>query len=695
MRTNRRLPKRPADRASRSEILELLLGPNGPSIFESPEAAVAAWDGLRDKLSPGFAAQWFAAAAGNPKTFAETAHHYARSIVSGAIPACIYVRQACQRHLNDLARIPDPAWPYRFDAAKADRACRFIELLPHVKGNWAARDERIKLEPWQIFILASIFGWVKKVSGWRRFSLAYIEVSRKNAKSTLAAGIGDYLLACDGEFGAEVYSGATSEKQALEVFRPARQMMTRSPELATVLGVTPAIKKIEMAADGSRFEPVIGKPGDGASPTCGIVDEYHEHDSDELFDTLRTGMGAREQPLELVITTAGSNTAGPCKLLQGDMVKILDSTVKREEVFPIIYTIDAGDDWSAAAALAKANPNIGVSVFREFLETERNAALANPRKRGVFQTKHLCMWVGALAAYFDAERFAALGDPALKIENFLGLPCVCAIDLSTKRDMTARVFMFKKIVGGKAHYYLFPRFYIPEEQVLKPENQHYQGWAANRASRPVEDAKNAFGLALAAEKFGAQFFGGGVVPGTTANRRQPEGGGAAGEPYLIQHPGAVIDFELVENEAVTGIRHYKAREFAFDPWNAAEFAQTIQKETRTTLAEIDQKTSKLNAPMKELDALIAEGRIHHDGNPVLVWNIGNVNGKEDANENVFPRKEEGHEEKKIDGAVASMLALSRLMQIGPKKSVYSTRGVLTVGPPTPAEKAAAPEEVTA
>lgn len=210
--------------------------------------------------------------------------------------------------------------------------------------------------------------------------------------------------------------------------------------MAVALGVITAVKKLETSEDGSRFEPVIGKPSDGASPHCGIVDEYHEHDSDALFDTIRTGMGARQQPLELAITTAGDNTAGPCKLLQGDVCKVLAGTEKREEFFGIIYTIDADVMWSSDRALEMANPNLGASVIREFLVTERNAALANPRKQGVFKTKHLCVWVGALGAYFDAHKFAALGDPALRIADFDGLPCVCSIDLSAKRDITARVF---------------------------------------------------------------------------------------------------------------------------------------------------------------------------------------------------------------------------------------------------------------
>lgn len=629
-RINRRARVRPQDHATRAQVIELLLGPNGESVFESAEFREKSWVTLREKLSPGFAAQWYAA--GNTHNYTRIAERYCRDILANLIPACLQVRQACQRHLDDLARIEDEAYPYVFDTSKADRICRFIEMLPHVKGNWAAKSELIKLEPWQIFILCATFGWVKKSSGLRRFTMAYIEVSRKNAKSTLAAGVGNYLFACDGEFGAEVYSGATSEKQALEVFRPALQMMQRSPELKAALGVDPAVKKMVTGGDGSRFEPVIGKPGDGASPHGGIVDEYHEHDSDVLLDTLRTGMGARQQPGLWVITTAGDNLAGPCKLLQEDVRKILDGSMPRDEVFGIIYTIDPDDDWSADSSLVKANPNIDVSVFREFLVTERNAALASARKQGVFKTKHLCVWVGANAAYFNAQGWKQLGDPTLRMEDFVGLPCVCSIDLSTKSDTTARVLTFKKVLAGKDHYYIFVRFYIPQAQVLKPENQHYQQW--------VEQG------------------------------------------HLIQHPGSTIDFAEVKTEAVERIKQFRAHEFAFDPWNAAQFAQSIKQEVaRVEIVELRQVTAILSAPTKELDALIGDGRVHHEGNPVMNWMIGNVVAHEDKNENVFPQKPDGREGAKIDGPVAAIMGIARLMAVTPKKSIYSTRGLLDIGAP--------------
>jgi len=153
--------------------------------------------------------------------YSDVANQYARDVVAGLIPNCQWVKLACQRHLDDPTR---PDFPYIFSPEKAHRACKFIEALPHVKGNWAARSERIKLKPWQLFIICNLFGWVEKESGRYRFREAYICVPRKNGKSALAAGIGLYKFCADNEFGAEVYSGATSEKQAWEVMSPAKQM---------------------------------------------------------------------------------------------------------------------------------------------------------------------------------------------------------------------------------------------------------------------------------------------------------------------------------------------------------------------------------------------------------------------------------------------------------------------------------------
>lgn len=258
----------------------------------------------------------------------EIGNRYARDVVAGKVPANKWVKLACQRHLDDLARQKSRDFDYRFDPAAAERACRFIELMPHTKGAWARRGERLVMSPWQVFLTISIFGWLQKVDGFRRFRRALLLVPRKNGKSAWAAAVGNYMLTADGEAGAEVYSGATTEKQAWEVFRPARLMAQKTPEFREHYGVQVNAKSIFMLANESRFEPLIGKPGDGASPHLAIVDEYHEHDTDDLLATMETGMGARDQPLVLVITTAGSDISGPCYSMVLDARRMLDGIIE-------------------------------------------------------------------------------------------------------------------------------------------------------------------------------------------------------------------------------------------------------------------------------------------------------------------------------------------------------------------------------
>ena len=293
-------------------------------------------------------------------SYASIATQYARDIVEGRIVSCKWHYLACKRHLDDLVKSESGQWAYEFNPQlinlngkpyfPAERICKFAELMPHIKGEWAALGQRIKLEAWQVFILVSIFGWINRVTKKRRFRVADIIVPRKNAKSTIAAVIGDYMLVADGEFGAEVYSGATSMDQAYEVFRPAKLMaakaiMTREKSFVEQFGVSINASNMSVLADNSKFEPVIGNPGDGASPSCAIVDEYHEHKTSALYDTMQTGMGARSQPLMLVITTAGTDISGPCYLHQTELQKVLEGVIENDQRFGIVFTIDEDDDW--------------------------------------------------------------------------------------------------------------------------------------------------------------------------------------------------------------------------------------------------------------------------------------------------------------------------------------------------------------
>ena len=401
-----------------------------------------------------------------PTSYGEIATAYARDVVAGKVVACKWHRLACQRHLNDLARaeagefayVCNPELtdikgkPYR----PAERICSFAELMPHIKGDWAARGQLIKLERWQVFILASIFGWVHRVTCKRRFRVADIIVPRKNAKSTLAAVIGNFMLAADGEFGAEVYSGATSQDQAMEVFRPALLMARATPRFVQAYGVMVNVSNLSVAENNSKFEPVIGKPGDGASPSCAIVDEYHEHKTSELFDTMQTGMGARSQPLILVITTAGSDISGPCYLHQVELQKILEGTIENDQRFGIVFTIDDDDDWTSELALQKANPNYGISIDAEYLQLQQRDAVADTAQAKRLQDQApQRLGRRRLALAQPAQPAASRRPRTLTIESHDWDGCVAGLDLASKQDIASRVKLCWRDLDDGRHYYAF------------------------------------------------------------------------------------------------------------------------------------------------------------------------------------------------------------------------------------------------
>jgi len=534
---------------------------------------------------------------------------YPRNVAAGKVKACDYVRKACERHFADLERSKDAGYPYRFDTAKAIKAIKFIELLPHTKGKWAAKAQTIKLEPWQCFLVGSIFGWVKKTDGLRRFREVYVEVPRKNGKSILAAAIGLLCLVKDGEHGAEVYSGATTEKQAWEVFRPARLMANRAEALKSHYGIEVNASNLLRLEDFSRFEPLIGKPGDGASPHCAIVDEFHEHAGPELYDTMMTGMGAREQPLMLVITTAGSNIGGPCFERRVDCTKILSGVHEDERTFALIYGLDEGDDWTQPEMWAKANPNLGVSVSIEYLEAQVASALRSPSKQQSVKTKHFNQWTGARSAWLNMEHWRRQGDEALSIADFAGDPSFVGLDLATRMDIAARVSLFWRDIDGLRHYYLFPTFYLPEDAIESSKNgKMYAGWAA------------------------------------------------AGHIQLMD--GAEIDLKAVQDDILDLADKQQVRELVYDPWQATQLAQAV-REQGVMAVEYRNTVSNLNPPMREIEAAIAAGRLHHPNNPVFSWMASNVVAKEDAKSNIFPRKETP--DSKIDGMVAALFAMGRAM----------------------------------
>ncbi|EOS92851.1 phage terminase, partial [Erwinia tracheiphila PSU-1] len=311
------------------------------------------------------------------------ANEYARQVLSGKIIACSYIKKVCQRHFDDLKKSLDKEYPYTFNRDLAERACRFVQLLPHSSGD--LKGQKLVLELWQAFVFFSIFGWVTKKNKKRRFREAYIRVARKNGKSFFAAGIGTYMFCADGENSAEIYCGATKMPQAKKVFNPAQHMAKMLPGLRSKFGVSVWAEKMTRP-DGSVFAPVVGNPGDGDSPSCAIIDEYHEHPTDRLYAAMTTGMGARSQPLTLIITTAGVDLESPCFDKDKEAKEVLDAVIPNDRLFAMIYELDDGDDWQDPVNLIKANPNLNVSIFYDDLVEILQIAKTVPRRTNDIKT---------------------------------------------------------------------------------------------------------------------------------------------------------------------------------------------------------------------------------------------------------------------------------------------------------------------
>lgn len=558
-------------------------------------------------------------------THVDKANAYVADVLAGRIPACKWVVKACQRHVDDLKRAGTSEWPYRFDAAKAERICKFASLMPHIEGTWAT--PTITLEPWQCFLLGQIFGWVKKANGLRRFRKASIYVPRKNAKSTLSAIIGWWMLTKDGEQGAKVYCGATSEKQAHYVFKPAKAMGLRTPKLLEATGARVDASAIVVPATESIFMPIIGNPGDGGNPHLAIVDEYHEHPTASLYDTMKTGTGARRQSLLLVISTAGDNLTGPCRDDWAYVEQVLDGIVEDETQFGIIWTVDEGDDWTTEDALRKANPNWDVSVLPETILPDQQTAIRDVTKQAPFKTKHLNMWVGAAHGWVNMEWWKQCGDSSLDFSAFAGRPCWVALDAAARVDLTSLVMLFKLDDG----FAVFANHYVPEEIAKLPQNEQYRHWIA--------------------------------------------------QGWLIATPGNRTDFAVVEEDLKNWSKQVSIQAFAYDPREITDLVNRIGLWANFERVEIRQNVEMISPPMKELEALIATRKLKHENDPVLTWMASNVEKKEHRGggpvKYYFPTK--ARDNAKIDGIVALIMALGRAMAAPTNApSVYSTRGVLWV-----------------
>ncbi|SEN43676.1 terminase large subunit [Nitrosomonas marina] len=562
--------------------------------------------------------------------YTDTAISYAKSVLSGKTPACKWVKAACRRQLDDLDFwLKDSGYRFEYAPDQAEHVCKFIELLPHIKGKWAGT--RIKLEAWQIFILTTVFGWYHK-DGYRRYRTVYIEVPRKNAKSTLTSGVSLYMLTADAEPGAEIFSAATTAKQARIVFDVAKKMVERTPGLRRRYKVKPLEHSIKENENGGEYVPLSaeGSTLDGLNIHFASVDELHAHKTRAVYDVLDTAMGARSQPMLWSITTAGSDQSGICyeqrdyvtSLLNGTLIKhdglgypIKGSVANDDSYFGIIYTIDDDDNWSDPSCWEKANPNYGVSVYEDDLQKGALHAERMPGTRNNFKTKRLNVWVNASIDWMDMRKWEHCVDNEIDISDFAGEKCWTGMDLAEKSDFAALVTVFWR----NGHLYVFPRLYLNDEAIETSKNSQMIVWRD--------------------------------------------------EGHIIGNEGDITDFDNVRDDLVKLKNNHDLQEVPFDPAMGMYFVTKLTNDYELPMVQVAQKSTVFSPAATELENLVLERKIHFKSNPAFSWMISNVVMSEPSKFSGLRSPHKTNSANKIDGAIALLLAISRAMLAEDKGSI--------------------------
>ena len=453
-----------------------------------------------------------------------------------------------------------------------------------------------------MFILTTVFGWRRVGDYGRRFRRVYIEVPRGNGKSCLSSAVGLYCLLVDHEPGAEVYSFATTRDQAKIVFGDAKQMVVTNEALRNHFGLQPLANALYVPRTNSTFQAksAEGSTLDGLNTHLAIIDELHAHKTRAVYDVVETSLGKRKNSLLWVITTAGFDTAGICYEVRSMVTEVLEKKVADETQFGIIYGLDPGDDWTTLAALQKANPNWGVSVQPEMVVSLQQKAKQLPSAANNFMTKHLDVWCSAKSAWMNMVAWNQCADPGLQLEDFEGRDCYMGLDLGSKSDLTAKVLLFPDVdPDGRQTYVAFCQCWAPRTAVENAVNSQYSGW---------ED-----------------------------------------EGWLQVTEGAMTDFNVIEESIREDLSRFNVKAIAYDPWQMTQMATSLSDDG-APMVECRMTVQNLSDPMKTVEALVLDGRLHHDSNPCFTWMMGNVVAKLDAKDNIFPRKE--RPEQKIDGPVA-------------------------------------------
>lgn len=552
--------------------------------------------------------------------------HYSTEVLAGRIVAGKFVRQACQRHLDDRKNFHRRG--LYWDKAAACRAINFFSdvlILPEIGAPF-------HLEPWEQFVVGSLFGWKQVADDSRRFRHAYIEIGKGNGKTPLVAGIGIYMTAADGEVQAQCFAAATTRDQAHLLFQDAVKMVEASPVLKTRFQASGARKVFNLAhlASGSFFRPVSSeKKGlDGHRVHFAALDEVHEHPSSTVVDKLRAGTKGRRQALIVEITNSGYDRQSVCWKHHEYSGKLLEGSYQNDQWFAYVCALDEGDDWHDPSVWVKANPNLGVSISAKYLEEQAKVASDIPGNENIVKRLNFCIWTEAQTKWMSTEAWDACNMP-FDIEKLRGQECYGGLDLSSTTDLSAFCLFFPP-AGDREFSAALWRFWSPESTILKRSEKDgvpYDIWA----------------------KQGFMTTTPGNITDYDAIRRDISGvyvEAMAGDQGIQRHdPECLADT-------------YKILEIAYDRWNATQLVTQLSGDG-LTMVPLGQGFQSLSAPMKELERVVTGKTFSHGGNPIARWCATNVCAAQDPAGNIKPDKSKSTE--RIDGIAALVDSIARAM----------------------------------
>jgi phage terminase large subunit-like protein len=532
---------------------------------------------------------------------------YIEDIHSNKVLSGTYTKKAVRRFQNDLKRSRDSDFLYIFKPELAEPVINFAECL--IIPDMPTPDKHLRLLPWMLFVYYNLYGWVLKTdTSIRRFRSGYVELARKNSKTTSLLNpfiLYDFLTTP----AAESYLVSKDEKQSCKSFDELKQIIVQTPELAKI-GLKPLTNCITYKS--SRISYFSSDSGgiDAYKNSLSIIDEFHAYDTDKVLTAFKYGGRARKNCLTLIITSAGLDTSKPCYTENERAKKILNNVLSDEQYFTIIYSIDDTDDWKDESIYIKANPSLGVIIKPENLHSDLIDAINQPSHRQDFMSKTLGRWVFGTSAWIPADKLSVNDNVIVKPDDLLKHRCCGAWDLSEIHDWTALSFCFQ--INNK--YTFIHHFYIPADTInekYKHENISLTEWIEK-------------GIVT-------------VIPGST------------------------IDYDFIFKDIQQACKRYDVTEICYDPWNGVELTKKIEDELPSlTLVPVPQNLKTLAPMTKTFEKMILDGKLI-DNNPAVRWMYGNVCIKPDAEGNYRPLKAYKSSTGRIDGIITSLMSYSRLI----------------------------------